>query len=120
MQGVEAGRWGKWRAARKVSAVLALIALLLAPLLNAGSHGPADYLDGVMAMAEDLAHGHSHDSDSDSGSHNAIDHDHPSVALIPQFGEAALQAAPAALFSSPGLASGLSRDGPRRPPRLSA
>lgn len=73
VQRSKTGRWGIWRAGRKVIAVVAVLALLLAPLLNTRSHGPADYVDAVLAMAVDLAHGHSHGIDG--GTHNAIDID---------------------------------------------
>ncbi len=55
--------------------ILAVLALIVAPLVNTASHGPADYVGAVMAMAEAVEHGHSHDADTGAGSHSAIDHD---------------------------------------------
>lgn len=118
MQAIRTLRNTAARGHRMACVILAALALVVAPLVNTASHGPADYVSAVMAMAEDLEHGHSHDADTGAGSHSAIDHDHQSAALMPQAG-AAPHIGPSSAFRGVGaLPSGLEDGGLMRPPRL--
>lgn len=105
--------------ARVLWSVVVICALLIAPLFTIATHGPGAYAEAVAAAAEDLAHGHSHDFSADgSSSHDATDHEHQSFAVIPRAEHPTPGEVSEDLFIDASFASGLERDGPRRPPRL--
>lgn len=104
-----------------------MLALLLTPLFTIATHGPGAYADAMEKVAQDIAHnhshdhahGHSHDGTSDgSNAHDATDHEHQSFAVLPRNEHPAPSAEADDLSIEESLASGLERDGLRRPPRL--
>ena len=99
-------------------ALCLVLALILAPLVTIASHGPGAYAEALSASADDLAHGHSHDlMDAGPGTHDATDHDHQTMALIPISAPQDRNAAPAAAFMDLYAAAGREREGPQCPPR---
>lgn len=119
MQSIRPLRRTAARGHRMACVILAVLALIVAPLVNTASHGPADYVGAVMAMAEAVEHGHSHDADTGAGSHSAIDHDHQPAAVMPQAGGASRSGLSTAFRGVSALPSGLEDGGLMRPPRLS-
>lgn len=104
-----------------------MLALLLTPLFTIATHGPGAYADAMAKAAQDSAHGHSHDhthSHSHDGTldgsngHDATDHEHQSFAVIPPSEHPTPDEQADDLFIEASLATGLERDGLRRPPRL--
>lgn len=109
---------GKGRAIlTRLAACVLFLALGTAPLFSALTHGP-----GQLAMEADHAAwhaeqgGHWHATDHDH--HDAADHDHSPTVILPAGGE--LQPPPQTeIWTAQGNPlSGIIRDGPRRPPRL--
>lgn len=107
---------GRRRILRAVLLLVALAALVLSPLVIAMTHGPAK----VAEMSETLAHGHSHAEPGPGmfDGHDAADHEHQFQGLFPDWehGVASLSETRGKLDDFD--LNGLTRDGPRRPPRL--
>ena len=58
---------------------LGLVALILAPLVLTQSHAPAS------ALALELtAHGHSHEGQATAPAHDTADHEHQTIAILPE------------------------------------
>jgi|GEM_PF-891151 len=105
---------------RKVIQALAACVLLLslgfAPVTDAMTHGPGT----VVAEADHAAwhmeqghHGHGHGH----GHHDSADHDHSTSVILPT-PLAETHIAPPTIWLTKGLRrTGITRDGPRRPPR---
>lgn len=67
------------RASTFLMTMMTVLALVLAPVIVAATHGPA----AMMAAAETAAHGHSHGDDGGLWSgHDATDHDHQLAAIL--------------------------------------
>lgn len=118
---------GSHRWVRVFWSLAVMLALLLGPLFTIATHGPGAYAVAMEQAAQDIAHnpfhdhahGHSHDRTSDgSNGHDASDHEHQSFAVLPRNEHTAPDAEADDLFIEAALATGLERDGPRRPPRL--
>lgn len=106
-----------WRAV----ALVLLCALSFAPVAISVTHGPDAVASAMQAVTAKAANGHSHDWDEPgkSGQHDAADHEH-NIAFV-SFGAATavFDLTSATSAGERGFPSGLSRDGPRRPPRAS-
>lgn len=104
----------------RVAAVLALLALVLAPVAEAVTHGPAAAMaeaehDALHAGAGDHGHGHGHHHGH--GPHDATDHDHSASVIL---SAAPMLALPQGKVQGVALArdfAGTAAEGPRRPPR---
>lgn len=94
---------------------LVAVALILAPVIVALSHGPA----AAPAAEEVASHGHSHDFEADSPfpGHDAADHEHQQEVLADPNDDPRLVQTEGAMPMVPALRPGTIRDGPRRPPR---
>ena len=107
-------------AARRIVALATAVALVVAQIIVILTHGPAAHLAAADMAQEIATHGHSH-GETGSGpfaGHDATDHEHQLQALIAQTGEAARPAASGAQAGVIRSFRGLSRDGPKRPPRM--
>jgi ABC-type nickel/cobalt efflux system permease component RcnA len=109
---------GKAQAIRaKLAALVLLVALAIAPLVSALTHGPGQLAikaDHTLSHTEQSAHRHA----TDHGHQDAADHDHTPTVILPAGGELHLQPQTTALAAQTGALAGTIRDGPRRPPRL--
>lgn len=118
--GTEAGRMGQRASrlgSRALRALLAL-ALLLAPAVVAWSHGPTAALEAELALAEAMSHGHAHAIDDNGPArHDATDHEHQTLGVLPGTSPARAARARGSAASSPLVRPGRAREGPRRPPR---
>lgn len=96
-----------------------LCALLIAPVAISVTHGTDAIATALQVDAAKVTHGHAHDWDGtgSSGQHDATDHEHNMAFVL--FGGATevFELTSAVRAEEPGFLSGLSRDGPRRPPR---
>ncbi len=63
-------------------ALVAILALALAPMWNALTHGPGAWVEAATAAAEALDHGHAY-AGGPAG-HDASDHEHLHAAILPQ------------------------------------
>ncbi|AWB50694.1 hypothetical protein HYN69_19115 (plasmid) [Gemmobacter aquarius] len=97
-----------------------VVALLLSPVTNSFTHGPAAHPEAAASVTQDLSHGHGHDADTPTGHHDSTDHDHPSVALIPPQPATALPPLPDLPRPAPQLSDGRERGNLLRPPRAAA
>lgn len=106
-------------AMRRAICLVLLCALLFAPVAIAMTHGPDAIASALQADAAKAAHGHNHDWDEPgkSGQHDATDHEHNIAIVLFERASAVFELTSAARADEPGFPSGLSRDGPRRPPR---
>lgn len=115
----------------RVFVTLALIlAMLLSPVVNTLTHGPAAH--AAAEAGADHAHGHSHEQGGiDDGGlnasnglpaalHDVTDHDHPTLALIPLPPASVIQRQPDTPRPAPHLSDGRERAGLLRPPRATA
>jgi hypothetical protein len=92
------------------------LSLSLAPSIESFKHGPGAMVAEAEHRSLHAEHGHGHEMPS--GHHDVTDHDHVGAALLgPQtmFVHPALHRA---LRSETSTVDGTTRDGPRRPPRL--
>lgn len=111
------------RIARRAAGWLLAAALCAAPLVQALTHGPSAP-DGAAWGVEAAAHGHAHGAavaeeagEPSSASHDASDHEHQTLALLPaQTGSPRHPSARARRRGSR-RAGPSAREGPRRPPR---
>ncbi|MCZ8077820.1 MAG: hypothetical protein O9289_16230 [Rhodobacteraceae bacterium] len=106
----------------RVAAMLALLALVVAPVADAATHGPG----AVMAQAEHaVLHGgagdhldhHGHHHGHSHCHHDATDHDHSASVIL---SAAPVLALPQGKAQGVALArefAGTAAEGPRRPPR---
>ena len=108
--------------ARRILCCLSLVlALILAPLATIASHGPGAYAAVISAVADGLAQGHSHDlAEGGTADHDATDHDHQTMAVVPPAAQQDRDAGLATPFIDLHVAAGRERAGPRRPPRSRA
>jgi hypothetical protein len=104
----------------RVAAVLALMALVVAPVVEAATHGPAT----VMAEAQhaDVVdhghhHGHGHWHGHAPGHHDATDHDHSASVILPAAPVLALPQGTAQGVAVARDFAGTAAEGLRRPPR---
>lgn len=106
-------------AMRRAMCLVLLCALLFAPVAIVMTHGPDAVSSALQANAAKAAHGHAHDWDEagKSGQHDATDHEHNIAFVLFERASAVFELTSAARADEPGFPSGLSRDGPRRPPR---
>lgn len=101
----------------RLAAFLLTIALCLAPIVSAITHGP-----GQAAMEADHAAWHAEQGEhwhaTDHGHHDSADHDHSPTVILPAAGD--LDPPPPAGIRTAQATdtNGIIRDGPRRPPRL--
>lgn len=101
-----------------LAACVLLLSLGFAPVTDALTHGPGT----VVAKADHAAwhmelgqHGHGHGHGD--GHHDSTDHDHSTSVILPA-PLAATHIAPPTISLAKGLRrTGITRDGPRRPPR---
>jgi hypothetical protein len=108
-------------AIRQAVALILFCALILAPVIVVCTHGPGDVVSAMQADTIKAAHGHTHDWDEpgEPGQHDATDHEHQ-VAVALFGGDTSIFELKSASWSVEfGFPAGLSRDGPRRPPRVS-
>lgn len=106
----------KTRATELVVAVSLVLALLLAPVVIAVSHGPGAVRVAQHIVLSDQTHGLSH-AEEDAGQHDATDHEHQVTAILTVPGKSAFDRNPLRLLHEAMRADGRSREGPRRPPR---
>lgn len=97
-----------------LSALLSLM-LALAPFAVSATHGPGAVVEALQTAAADAVHGHSHSSDA--AAHDATDHEHLVSGLLPGEDGSFFLINDAVALGTSHTASGLPRDGPRRPPR---
>lgn len=110
MQAIVAG-WGRMGAL--CAALILAVSLAAAPAVEAVTQGP-----GALASQADDVHGHGHETPG--GQIDAADHDHSGAAFPANTGHM-IHAPPARrLQPDARAAEGTIRDGPRRPPRLTA
>ena len=115
-------------AARRVTVLATVFALVAAPRVVIATHGPGAHemaaAMGVDTTGDISVPGHAHDhtghghADGASVGHNPADHDHPLQALLhPAAAPVKLRpgAAPSAFAA---VFRHMSPDGPRRPPRI--
>lgn len=112
------GQMGKdRRIIARMTALVLWLALTVAPLVSALTHGP-----GQIAVAADHAAWHAEQGDdwhaADHGHHDAVDHDHSPTVIIPTGGDLHHAPGPGVRTAQANPLSGTIRDGPRRPPRL--
>ena len=133
-----------WRGARRMIALTAVFALLIAPIVVILTHGPAAHAVNGDTIADFATHSHGHGTYHDHGTHHdhgglegeidgqdlgdvpaggpfaghdATDHDHQLQALIcPSVGPWELVAGKAPSEMTAAF-RGRTQDGPRRPPR---
>ena len=103
--------FGFWQ---RVAAMLVLMALALAPVAEAATHGP-----GALAMEAEHAawhdaQGHGHDHD---GHHDATDHDHSAHVILPVAAGLGLPDGTSQAVALVPDFAGRAGEGPRRPPR---
>jgi hypothetical protein len=100
-----------------LAAFVLLLALVIAPLFSSLTHGP-----GKAAMEADHAAWHAEQGEhwqaTDHGHHDSADHDHSPTVILLAGGDLEPHAPKALWTISSRQASGISHDGPRRPPRL--
>lgn len=103
-------------AVRRAMCLVLLCALLFAPAAIAMTHG-ADSV--ASALPADAAHVPAHDLEEtgSSGQHDATDHEHNLAFVLFERATVFFELTSAARANELGLPSGLSREGPRRPPR---
>lgn len=110
----------------RVAAVLALMALGVAPVVEAATHGPASVMaEAAPSDAFDHGHGHGHDHGHDHGhghahahgQHDAADHDHSASVILPAAPVLALPQGKAQAAAVARQFAGTAADGLRRPPR---
>ena len=100
-----------------MAAFVLLLTLAFAPVLSALTHGP-----GQLSMEADHAAWHAEQGEhweaTDHDHHSAADHDHTPSVILPTL--AAIEHHPLTELwvSQASQLSGIIRDGPRRPPRL--
>lgn len=104
------------RAAELVVAVSLVLALVLAPVLIALSHGPGAVHVAQQIVLADQTHGHTHAED-DAGQHDATDHEHQVTAILTPPGKSVFDRHPVRLLQEATVTDGRNREGPRRPPR---
>ena len=98
----------------RVAAVLARMALGVAPVVEAATHGPASVMaEAGPADAFDHGHGHAHAH----GQHDAADHDHSASVILPAAPVLALPQGKAQAAAVARQFAGTAADGLRRPPR---
>ncbi len=104
---------------RALGATLVMVlALAMGPAVEAAKHGPAALVAEAEHSAFHAGHGHLHDLAA--GYHESGDHDHIATVLLAAAG-AEFHPVPARTSRPEGVAAdGMIRDGPRRPPRLTA
>ena len=90
-----------------------LLALALAPAVEAAHHGPA----ALVAEADHHAHPSGPDHHHPEGQHDANDHDHISVVLLAGHGSEVHANPDRQALSGPVVAGSSSPDNPKRPPR---
>lgn len=112
------GQMGKGRTIfARMAALVLLLALFVAPILSALTHGP-----GPLAIAAEHTAWHAEHGEplqtADHDHHSTADHDHTPSAILPDGG--GLERHDLTEIWSAHLShhSGIIRDGPRRPPRL--
>jgi hypothetical protein len=97
------------------------LALVLAPLALAGTHGPAAVVEAGVSAALDPDHGHAHDWDQlDAPHHDASDHDHSVALILSGSGTGQLMVIEEAGADAQFVWMPQRPEGPRRPPRESA
>lgn len=108
-------------AMRRAVALVLLCALSFAPVAISVTHGPDAVASAMQAVTAKAAHGHSYDWDEpgSSGQHDAADHEHNIAFFLFGGATAVFDLTSATRADERGFPSGLSRDGPRRPPRAS-
>jgi hypothetical protein len=109
---------GKGRAiTSRLAAFVLSLSLCLAPTVSAITHGP-----GQAAMEADHAAWHAeqdeHWSAIDHGHHDSADHDHTPNVILPTAGAIEHHPLTEPWVTQASQLSGIIRDGPRRPPRL--
>lgn len=103
-----------WRVWQRVAAVLVLMALALAPMAEAATHGPGAALAEADHAAWHDAHGHGHDH---HGHHDATDHDHSTSVILTAHPGLALPEGTAQRVALVPDFAGRAGEGLRRPPR---
>ena len=64
---------------------LGLVALILAPLVLTQTHAPASALALEVTVQHGHAHdGHSHDGQTTAPAHDTADHEHQTIAILPE------------------------------------
>ncbi len=106
----------------QVAAVLALMALGVAPVVEAATHGPASVMtEAGPAAAFDHGHGHhhghGHGHSHAHGQHDAADHDHSASVILSATPVLALPQGKAQGVAMARDFAGTAADGLRRPPR---
>jgi hypothetical protein len=110
MRAIMAG-WGRMGAL--CAALILAVSLAAAPAVDAVTHGP-----GALASQADDVHGHGHETPA--GQIDVADHDPIGMALPAAAGVAGHPPPARLLQPDARAAEGTIRDGPRRPPRLTA
>ncbi len=108
-------KWLQKAMCQGVLSVLLSLMLTLAPFAVSATHGPGAVVEAMQTAAADAVHGHSHLSDA--GAHDATDHEHLITGLLPGGDGSFFHINDAVALGTSHTASGLPRDGPRRPPR---
>lgn len=99
---------------RRVAAVLVLLALILAPVAEAATHGPGAAVAEAGPAAWQDAQGQ---AEAHHGHHDATDHDHSVSVILPLAPGLALPEGVAHPSSRVRDFAGIWAEGPRRPPR---
>jgi hypothetical protein len=93
------------------------LSLAFAPIFSAVTHGP-----GQLAMEADHAAWHAEQGEhweaTDHDHHSSADHDHTPSVILPTVGAIERDPATELWVAQASQLSGITRDGPRRPPRL--
>lgn len=100
----------------RLAALVLLLVFVLAPVVSALTHGP-----GQAAMESDHAAWHAEQGEhwqaKDHGHHDSADHDHSPTVILAAAGDLEPPAPQLLWTITSQQASGIIRDGPRRPPR---
>lgn len=105
---------------RRVAAVLVLLALVLAPVAEAATHGPGAVAAAVdhAAWHDEMGHDGHHGHHGYHGHHDATDHDHSASVILPAAPALALPEGNAHRSERVRDLAGIGGEGLRRPPRV--
>lgn len=113
-KGQMSGKRGKFA---WITALVLTLSLAFAPIFSAVTHGP-----GQLAMEADHAAWHAeqgeHSDATDHDHHSVADHDHTPSVILPTAGAIEHHPATELWVALASQLSSITRDGPRRPPRL--
>ena len=106
-------------AIRALAGLMLVLSLGSAPVLDASTHGPGTLVAEADHAAFHAAQGETPQAGSHQH-HDSTDHDHAMSVILASQGTEALDMGMAAEFGDLPVLSGAIRDGPRRPPRVTA